>query len=57
MTPDIGEQYFREIATVVNVSGPPDRASLLEIMTRYGLVLAAQKPLPAPGAADRHPAA
>ena len=41
MTPDIGEQYFRDVATVVNASGPPDRARLLQVMSRYGLVPAA----------------
>jgi quercetin dioxygenase-like cupin family protein len=39
MTPDIGAQYFREVATVVNAGGPPDRARLVEVMTRYGLSL------------------
>jgi quercetin dioxygenase-like cupin family protein len=40
LTPDIGAQYFHDIATVVNVGGPPDRAQLLAVMARYGLVLA-----------------
>jgi quercetin dioxygenase-like cupin family protein len=40
MTPDVGPQYFRDIAEVVNAGGPPDPAKLVEIMTRYGLVLA-----------------
>jgi len=39
-TPDVGPQYFRDIAEVVNAGGPPDPAKLIEIMTRYGLVLA-----------------
>jgi len=38
LTPDIGAQYFRDVATVVNVGGPPDRAKLLGVMSRYGLV-------------------
>ena len=38
MTPDIGEQYFRDVAAVVSGGGPPDRAKLVEIMTRYGLI-------------------
>ena len=38
MTPDIGEQYFRDVAAVVGVAGPPDRAKLMEVMARYGLV-------------------
>jgi quercetin dioxygenase-like cupin family protein len=36
-TPDIGAQYFRDVATVVNAGGPPDKARLLEVMGRYGL--------------------
>jgi len=42
LTPDIGEQYFREVGTVVGAGGPPDRSKLLEVMSRYGLVAAAQ---------------
>ena len=38
MTPDVGAQYFRDVAGVVNAGGPPDRARLLSVMTRYGLV-------------------
>ena len=38
LTPDIGAQYFRDVAKVVNASGPPDRSQLLEVMARYGLV-------------------
>lgn len=37
-SPDIGAQYFRDIAAVVNAGGPPDRSALLAVMTRYGLV-------------------
>src|SRR5262245_19133760 len=43
MTPDIGAQYFRDVAAVVNAGGPPDRAKLLEVMSRYGLVPAPPK--------------
>jgi len=43
LTPDIGAQYFREVGAVVNVGGPPDRAKLLAVMSRYGLVPAMQK--------------
>ena len=43
MTPDIGEQYFRDVATLVGVGGPPDRAKLMEVMTRYGLLPAPPK--------------
>jgi len=40
LTPDIGAQYFRDIAEVVKVPGPPNPAAMAEIMTRYGLTLA-----------------
>jgi quercetin dioxygenase-like cupin family protein len=41
LSPDIGAQYFRDVAAVVNAGGPPDRAALLAVMSRYGLVPAA----------------
>src|SRR6478736_7897195 len=28
-SPDIGAQYFRDVAVVVNAGGPPDKAALL----------------------------
>ena len=40
-SPDIGEQYFKDIALVVNVGGPPDKAALVAVMSRYGLTPAA----------------
>jgi len=40
MTPDIGAQYFHDVAEVVNTGGPPDKARLLEVMSGYGLVAA-----------------
>jgi len=40
-TPDIGPEYFREVAAVVNAGGPPDKAKLAGVMRRYGLVPAA----------------
>ena len=43
LSPDIGAQYFRDIATVVNVGGPPDKAALVSVMSKYGLVPAAPK--------------
>jgi quercetin dioxygenase-like cupin family protein len=43
LTPDIGAQYFRDVAAVVNVGGPPDRARLVGVMSRYGLVPAPPK--------------
>jgi quercetin dioxygenase-like cupin family protein len=43
MYPDIGPQYFRDVAAVVNAGGPPDRAALVAVMSRYGLVPSAPK--------------
>jgi uncharacterized cupin superfamily protein len=43
LTPDIGEQYFRDVAAVANAGGPPDRTKLIEVMTRHGLVPAAPR--------------
>ncbi|HSD97005.1 MAG TPA: cupin domain-containing protein [Sulfuricaulis sp.] len=43
LSPDIGAQYFRDIATVVNAGGPPDKAALVAVMSKYGLVPAAPK--------------
>ena len=40
-SPDIGAQYFKDVAAIVNAGGPPDRAALVTIMARYGLVPAA----------------
>jgi len=37
-TPDIGAQYFREVAALINTAGPPDVSKFLEIMRRFGLV-------------------
>ena len=46
LTPDIGEQFFRDVGAVAAAGGPPDRAKLLEVMARYGLVpaLPTQRP-------------
>jgi quercetin dioxygenase-like cupin family protein len=38
LSPDIGAQYFNDVAAVVNAGGPPDKASLVAVMSRYGLV-------------------
>jgi quercetin dioxygenase-like cupin family protein len=43
MSPDIGAQYFKDVASVVNACGPPDRAALAAVMGRYGLVPSAPK--------------
>jgi quercetin dioxygenase-like cupin family protein len=42
-SPDIGPQYFKDVAAVINAGGPPDKAALLAIMARYGLSPAAPK--------------
>jgi quercetin dioxygenase-like cupin family protein len=44
LTPDIGAQYFRDVAEAVNAPGGPNPAKMVEVMTRYGLVLARPKP-------------
>jgi len=43
LTPDIGLQYFRDIAEVAGAPGGPNPAKMAAVMTRYGLVLAAPK--------------
>src|SRR5262249_42427621 len=43
LTPDIGEQYFLDVAAVIGADGPPDRTKLVGVMNRYGLVPAAPK--------------
>ncbi len=46
LTPDIGEQYFRDVAALVAAGGPPDQAKLTAVMERYGLVPATKKQAP-----------
>ena len=46
LTPDIGEQFFREVGALVGSGGPPDPAKLIAVMGRYGLVPAAPKQEP-----------
>lgn len=41
LSPDIGAQYFRDVAEVVGAGGPPDKAKLVAVMLRYGLTPAA----------------
>jgi hypothetical protein len=43
MSPDVGAQYFKDVAAVVNAGGPPDKAALVGVMSRYGLAPAAPK--------------
>jgi len=46
LTPDIGAQFFRDVGAVAGAGGPPDRAKLMEVMTRYGLVPAVPGQVP-----------
>jgi quercetin dioxygenase-like cupin family protein len=43
LTPDIGAQYFRDIAAIANAAGGPNPVKIVEVMTRYGLVLSPPK--------------
>jgi quercetin dioxygenase-like cupin family protein len=43
LSPDIGAQYFKDVAAVVNAGGPPDKGALGAVMSRYGLVPSAPK--------------
>lgn len=38
MAPDVGPKYFQDVAAVVNAGGPPDKAALVAVMSRHGLV-------------------
>ena len=37
-TPDIGAQYFRDVATAAAGAGGPDPGKIIEVMGRYGLI-------------------
>ena len=41
MSPDIGVQYFKDVAAVIDAGGAPDKSALVSVMSRYGLVPAA----------------
>jgi len=43
LTPDIGAQYFRDIAAAAGAPGGPNPAKMVEVMNRHGLVLAPPK--------------
>ena len=43
LTPDIGAQYFRDVAVAAAAPGGPNPAAMAEVMGRYGLVLAKPK--------------
>lgn len=44
LTPDIGAQYFRDVAEAAGAAGGPDPARMAAVMSRYGLVLAPKGP-------------
>jgi hypothetical protein len=44
LAPDIGAQYFRDIAEAVGAPRGPNPAKVAEVMARYGLVLAPPTP-------------
>ena len=44
LTPDIGAQFFRDVAEAINAPEKPDPVKLAEVMGRYGLVLAPTVP-------------
>jgi uncharacterized cupin superfamily protein len=37
-TPDIGADYFREIASIMGRDGPPDKVAVVATMRKFGLV-------------------
>ena len=37
MAPDVGAKNFQDVAAVVSAGGPPDKAALVAVMSRYGL--------------------
>jgi quercetin dioxygenase-like cupin family protein len=43
LTPDIGAQYFKDVASVVKAGGPQDMTAMIAVMSRYGLVPAAPR--------------
>src|SRR5271169_5304738 len=44
LSPDIGAQYFKDVAAVVSAGGPPDKGALVAVMSRYGLLPSAPSP-------------
>jgi quercetin dioxygenase-like cupin family protein len=46
LTPDIGEQFFREVGALAGAGAPPDPAKLRDVLSRYGVVPAAPKQAP-----------
>ena len=39
LTPDVGAQYFKDVAGVLGAGGPPDKQKLVAVMSQYGLKL------------------
>jgi quercetin dioxygenase-like cupin family protein len=39
LSPDVGAQYFRDIANVLGTGGPPDMQAIVSVMSKYGLRL------------------
>jgi quercetin dioxygenase-like cupin family protein len=37
-SPDIGAQFFKDVAAVLGSGGPPDKGALAQVMGSYGLV-------------------
>ncbi|MBI1398009.1 MAG: cupin domain-containing protein [Betaproteobacteria bacterium] len=37
-SPDIGAQFFRDVAAILGAGRPPDKAALSQVMARHGLV-------------------
>lgn len=42
-SPDIGAQFFKDVAAVLGAGGPPDKAALVRVMGRYGLIPSTQE--------------
>ncbi len=38
LSPDIGAQYFADVAAVVHAGGPADKVAMMAVMRQYGLV-------------------
>src|SRR5215470_12692097 len=38
MAPDVGPQYVRDVVAGAGAAGPPDKAKLLAVISRYGLI-------------------
>ena len=38
-SPDIGQQYFRDVAAVMNAAVPPDKVKLLQVMQQLPATL------------------